>query len=206
MAEINRFSGSVARGAPGVYLQWVTPRPEPGFTSGVPLFIGFGRVLPEAGREAGDRALRMVRLTGWDEFVRGVEPMPPGRYLGPAVRGFFENGGTQCVVLPLGTRGLRDGSSSSTDGDLPGPIAALRNVFRREGAVPGRDGVRGVLDDIDDVDLVCVPDMMIEEIRSSEDTVFELQGEVLEYCHDMGERFAILDALPAAAGDVAAMT
>jgi phage tail sheath protein FI len=53
-----------------------------------------------------------------------------------------------------------------------------------------------VLDDIDDIDLVCVPDLMIAEIRRSEDIVFELQREVLEYCHDMGERFAILDGLP----------
>src|SRR5262245_26281451 len=100
MADINPFSGSAGRGAPGVSLRWVTAPPEPGFTSGVPLFIGFGRVRPEA-ESAGNRAVRAVQVAGWDEFKRGVEPTPPGRYLGPAVRGFFENGGEQCVVLPL---------------------------------------------------------------------------------------------------------
>jgi phage tail sheath protein FI len=66
-------------------------------------------------------------------------------------------------------------------------------------------GLRGVLDDIDDVDLVCVPDIMIEDIRQAEHgrkTVLELQQHVLDYCHDMGERFAILDDWPGAAADV----
>jgi len=146
--------------------------------------------------------MRPLRLASWDEFERGVEPTPPGRFLGYAVRGFFENGGERCVVLPLRAREPLKGRASSTeDGDLPEPIAALRSVFRKEGDGRGHDGLRGVLDDIDDVDLVCVPDIMIEEIRRSEESVFELQREVLEYCHDMGERFAVLDVLPAASGD-----
>jgi hypothetical protein len=62
------------------------------------------------------------------------------------------------------------------------------------------NGLRGVLDDIDDADLVCVPDIMMEDIRGSEESVFELQQQVLEYCKDRGERFAILDVLP---GDTA---
>src|SRR5262249_15967584 len=157
---------------------------------------------PEA-ESAGNRAVRAVQVAGWDEFERGVEPTPPGRYLGPAVRGFFENGGEQCVVLPLRAREPQQGGGPSAEGSgLPEPVTGVREGFQKEGAAPGRDGVRGVLDDIDDIDLVCVPDMMIEEIRQSEDTVFELQREVLEYCRDMGERFAILDALSAAAGDV----
>src|SRR6266508_4581296 len=202
MAEISPYSGSVAQAAPGVYLQRVAARPEPGFTSGVPLFIGLARVRPEAGGEDGNRAMRPLRLASWDEFERGVEPTPPGRFLGYAVRGFFENGGERCVVLPLRAREPLKGRASSTeDADLPEPIAALRSVFRQEGDGRGHDGLRGVLDDIDDVDLVCVPDIMIEEIRRSEESVFELQREVLEYCHDMGERFAVLDVLPAASGD-----
>src|SRR5215813_2067686 len=103
MTEIRPSSGSVDRGAPGVSLRWATAPLEPGFTSGVPLFIGFGRVRPEA-EPAGGRAVRAVRLAGWDDFLRSVEPRPPGRYLSPAVRGFFENGGDQCVVLPLRAR------------------------------------------------------------------------------------------------------
>jgi hypothetical protein len=62
--------------------------------------------------------------------------------------------------------------------------------------------LRGVLDDIDDTDLVCVPDIMMEDIRASEETVFDLQQQVLEYCKDMGERFAILDVLPGDLADI----
>lgn len=192
MAEINPYSGGTLRGVPGVYLERAARRPEPGFTSGVPLFIGFGRVR-EGGGETADRAARPVRLANWEDFVQGVEPLPPGRFLSYAVRGFFENGGERCVVLAVSDR----------SGVLE-PITALRRVLRKGSDGLGHDGLRGVLDDIDDVDLVCVPDIMIEEIRRSEGTVFELQREVLEYCHDMGERFAILDGLRATSTDAAA--
>jgi hypothetical protein len=179
MAEINQYSG----GAPGVYLQRVARAPDDGFTSGVPLFIGFGQVRNGVEHEDHHRMVRPLRLASWEEFERGVEPTAPGRFLRYAVRGFFENGGGRCVVLPVSGEPLE-------------PISALRRIVRKEGEEWNGAGWRSVLDDIDDVDLVCVPDLMIAEIRRSEDIVFELQREVLEYCHDMGERFAILDGLP----------
>jgi phage tail sheath protein FI len=79
---------------------------------------------------------------------------------------------------------------------------ALKDLFRKDYFGEDHRGLRGILDDIDDTDLVCVPDIMMEDIRASEETVFELQKRVLEYCRDMGERFAILDVLPGAAADV----
>jgi hypothetical protein len=130
-----------------------------------------------------------------------VGPARPGSFLGYVVRGFFENGGKRCVVLPLSV-GEEKGTAAEA------LSRALRRVFQPEMYRSDHRGLR-VLDDLadlEDVDLVCVPDVWIEEIRQSEhgrDTVFELQQHVLDYCRDVGERFAVLDVWPGDAADVA---
>jgi phage tail sheath protein FI len=75
---------------------------------------------------------------------------------------------------------------------------ALKNLFTKD-----ERGLRGFLEDIEDADLVCVPDIMMADVRGSQETVFELQQCVLEYCKDMGDRFAILDVLPRGDGEQA---
>ena len=115
-----------------------------------------------------------------------------GSFLGYAVRGFFENGGRRCVVLPLSVPEKAGTATESL-------ARALRRVFQPEMYRLDQKGLREVLDDIDEVDLVCVPDIMINDIRHSAQgrrTVLELQQQVLDYCGDMSERFAILDGWP----------
>src|SRR5262249_5488083 len=97
--------------------------------------------------------------------------------------GFFENGGECCVVIPLEVREDQRNHDALKE--------ALGNLFTKDA-----NGRRGLLEDLEDTDLVCVPDIMMEEIRASQEAVFELQQQVLEYCKDMGDRFAILDAFP----------
>lgn len=218
MAEVSTYSGSEAHGrAPGVYIQEVAPSPAAVLATGVPLFIGFAEIRPRAIAEdrnqdanwarretqppvslAGDgRAankpegarIKALRLASWEQFEQSIGPTAPGSFLDYAVRGFFENGGERCVVLAL-----------RVDEDHRSPAAladALRNLFQKD-----ENGLRGVLDDIDETDLVCLPDVMMEEIQQSHETVFELQRQVLEYCKDMGERFAILDVLPGDTADI----
>ena len=112
--------------------------------------------------------------------------------------GSFENGGARCVVVPLAVR------ESPRSGVVF--AQALRGLFHPESYGTGHPGVRGVLDDIEDVDLVCVPDIMIEEIRHERERVFELQQEVLDYCEAWGERLAILDARPSDADGIDEVT
>ena len=57
-------------------------------------------------------------------------------------------------------------------------------------------GIREVFDNLEDVDLVCVPDLMVDSIRADPDTVVEIQQRILQYCKDRGDCFAILDACP----------
>ena len=197
MTNVSIDSGSDPRGlAPGVYIQERGPTPGAGIATGVPLFIGFKQP-PPVGTEEEDRGgPKAVPLASWDQFVHTVGHARAGSFLGYAVRGFFENGGKRCVVLPLSVHEEAGTAAEALS-------RALRSVFQPEMYRFDHRGLRGVLDDIDDVDLVCVPDIMIKEIWQSghgRSTVLELQQHVLEYCRDMGDRFAILDAWP---GDAA---
>jgi phage tail sheath protein FI len=100
-----------------------------------------------------------------------------------AVRGFFENGGEYCVVAPVHV--------SECDYDARTLTRTLRKVF-----TDSASRIRDVFDDLEDVDLMCVPDLMVDSIRADADAVVEIQQSVLQYCHDRGDWFAILDACP----------
>jgi uncharacterized protein len=184
MAEIGGYFASTSRPrAPGVYIEDGVPSPAAGLRTGVPVFIGFTQNSGRAHEEYRVEDARLFRLTSWEEFEQRVGRAIPGGFLEYAVHGFFENGGERCVVVPLKLREDQRGSATLKE--------ALRSLFKK-----GEMGLRGVLEDLEDTDLVCVPDIMIEDIRGSQETVFELQQLVLEYCKDMGDRFAILDTLP----------
>jgi Bacteriophage tail sheath protein len=189
MAENSSYAGSAVYGhTPGVYINELAPSPGAVVPTGVPLFIGFAQIRAQPVGYGSDGA-RLLRLTSWEQFERDIGPTVPGSFLGYAVRGFFENGGEYCVVVPV---------KVNEDQRSPGALAqALKDVFQKD-----EKDLRGVLDDIGDTDLVCVPDIMIDDIRRSQEIVFELQQEVLEYCKDTGERFAILDVLPGATAAV----
>jgi uncharacterized protein len=157
--------------APGVYIEEIVPEQAPAFRTGVPVFVGFAAE-GRAGSDLGaGQAATVCRLTRWEEFAERVGRAIPGGFLGYAVRGFFENGGESCVVMAL-----RESQPRST---------ALTQVFS-----PG-----GLLDSIEDVDLVCGPDISLGDVRQSRELVFTLQKQVLEHCQRMGDRFAILDAI-----------
>jgi uncharacterized protein len=113
------------------------------------------------------------RLTLWPQFSTEYGKPPARGYLAPAVRGFFENDGLTCYVVRL-----RD--------DVPAP-RALRL---------GLESLRGV----EDVDLVCAPDVM----RTAKPTVdpdpaavAAMQRDILDHCQGRNDRFAILDGVPA---------
>jgi len=64
--------------------------------------------------------------------LASVQGLPADGLLAPAVRGFFDAGGRRCVVLPV-----------AAGSGVNGYLTALRQV-----------------DDLDDVDLVCAPDLV----------------------------------------------
>jgi uncharacterized protein len=112
-----------------------------------------------------------VALTHWPRFA-AVFGAGTG-YLGAAVAGFFGNGGLMCWVVRLAE-------------PMP-PVAALRAGL-------------AALSDVDEVDLVCVPDATGVPTASGVPDVaaaVALQAEVLADCRRVGGRFAVLDAVPA---------
>lgn len=159
--------------APGVYYETLAIREASAeFCTGVPVFVGFAQFLSDKKDAFGIR-----HLTRWQQFGQIYETLPH-HYLGYAVRGFFENGGKHCVVVPL-------------QSDLGNPIAmseALIHVFKSGGVLEDNN-----FGDID-IDLVCVPDAMVEAIKKiGRSAILDIQSAVLGHCHRMGDRFAILD-------------
>ncbi|HEY2960102.1 MAG TPA: phage tail sheath subtilisin-like domain-containing protein [Actinomycetota bacterium] len=152
--------------APGVYRQDVFPPPPPNLLTGVPVFLGY------ADQGLAKELVNVPqRLTLWPQFETLLGPPRADGYLGAAVRGFFENDGAVCYVVPL-----EDGGS---------PLAELRA------------GLLAV-DDLDAADLVCAPDVMRGASSTQApdlDAVTALQGEVLAACRRAGGRFAVLDAV-----------
>lgn len=87
-------------------------------------------------------------------------------YLAEAVNGFFENGGIRCYVVCVNP-GL-------------GIDTAWQSALK-------------ALETLDDLDLVAVPDVMT---LSDADAIIRVQRTVLIHCAALGNRLAILDALP----------
>jgi hypothetical protein len=155
--------------APGVYYETrAEPRPQFALRTAVPVFVGFAEWMSSERDSSG-----IHHIDRWQQFLHWYKPLPES-YLGHAVRGFFENGGEQCVVMPV----------RSNRGDPENMRDALVHSFS-----PGAP-----LDNFDDIDLVCVPDAMLPRIRETgSGAVLAIQSAVLEHCRRMGDRFAILD-------------
>ncbi len=187
-ADSNVQSGQLR--APGIHFEMWTPDKAAGFRTGVPAFVGF---VSETGRKnegyTGDTSV-YLELTRWEQFTtQGWRGAFDG-YLEYAVRGFFENGGERCVVIPL--KGVERNRAAM--------VSALKKPFTLTGSDPSGKG--GVLEDLENIDLVCVPDLMTAEIRDSLDAIFEVQTAILDHCAKLGNRFAILDMPPRFDNDV----
>ena len=163
-------------GAPGVYRLQAVVRPPVPQRTGVPAFVGYARPRRSDGPAAGEVSL-------WAGFEALFEE-PPG-FLGSAVRAFFANGGQTCRVAAMAP-------------ETP-PAAALQAAL-------------AALADVDDIDLVCAPDIVwragaaadVPVTSADAADMVALQRAVYEHCEAHGERFALLDSLPAlAVGDPA---
>lgn len=154
---------------PGVYREEVFLPAPVELRTGVPAFLGY----------AGQGPVNAPQLlTLWPQFGQKFGAPLANHFLAYAVRGFFENGGNPCYVIRL-------------DEQL-------------EAASALRKGLEA-LASLDAIDLVCTPDIM--RLRWSElapntlvapdpHAVQTLQQMVLTHCELLGNRLAILDALP----------
>ena len=66
--------------------------------TGVPAFLGFTESVPKDAQ--GHEQINIPHLlTLWAQFEENFGPPLAAGYLGSAVRGFFENGGSLCYVV-----------------------------------------------------------------------------------------------------------
>jgi hypothetical protein len=127
IAKFNDYFGS---SGPDVYLVDDFQRPRrAGFRTGVPAFLGL----------VSSHQAQPAMLTLWEHFEQHVAKPTQDCYLAYAVRGFFENGGRICYVVPL----------NSTS---PGSLAA---------------GLER-LDQLRTIDLVCFPDAVRDRSQTLE--------------------------------------
>ena len=176
---MNIASGPTGRpgqpiGPPGVYVGDRLPAGDGAadLTTGVPAFIGYADPEPIV-LERGRAPAVVIERWNAGEFNQWIKP-DEHSFLPVAVRGFFANGGTRCVVLPV-----RPGSGAE----------GLMRVLQP----------RGLLEERTDIDLVCVPDALSRLVNQSgapnaSRNPYEIHAAMLAHCEVMGNRFAILDA------------
>jgi phage tail sheath protein FI len=107
---------------PGVYKQDIFPVPGAEIRTGIPAFLG---------RTTNGQAHTPALLTLWPQFEAKFGQILPDSYLAYCVRGFFENGGRLCYVVPL-----EDYTAGSLDRGLDAAAA------------------------IDAIDLICAPEIV----------------------------------------------
>lgn len=179
---------------PGVYWQDVFPPAPAEFVTGVPAFLG---IWPGEGLETNtetvagtDETVALYRpypLRLWPQFeqyfglalgqVNSPQPPeePPKSFVADVVRSFFENGGTDCVVL-----WLKEASTEALSQGLE------------------------VIASLSDVDLICAPDLVNPDWVKSDNRALthQLQAQILRHCDESGEQFALLDAVPGTVADI----
>lgn len=158
--------------SPGVYRQEVFRKIPPVLQTGVPGFVGFAGPLP-GGQPVINKPVALNHKEEFNTQFNSVE----GSFLADVVAGFFDNGGTRCYVVAA------DSSSDLTQGLLDA-LAALAPL--------------------DDMDLVAVPDaltLLTFDNLPDKQSIARVQAEALMHCAQQGNRFAILDSLPAASVD-----
>lgn len=165
------YNALIKRGfAPGVRFEETAPKKETALLTGIPLFVGVGKIITQdqTGKEIAG-GIRALTFTSWEQFDQSIQVEAFEGFLDYAVQGFFENGGRHCVVVIL--------PESEWMPDV------FEKLFEHKGA----------LEEIEDTDLVCVPDIMAQNAKIYPYRTANMQQQVLEYCRRMGDRFAILD-------------
>lgn len=170
---------------PGVFFEEETTRRPAEFRTGVPALFGFSRLSDAERGRAG--LCPPQTLTGWRQFGELPGATPDWGFLPDAVRGFFENGGAQCVVVTLPLDEVSGAAPEARSEE------EIRKAFESLASQDFKQLYRAFesLESLEDVDLICFPDL----VRAGE-RMLPLQKEILSYCTKSSGRFAILDSQP----------
>ncbi|MCP4341404.1 MAG: phage tail sheath family protein [Desulfobulbaceae bacterium] len=166
--------------SPGVHLKRIDATIGSSLQTAVPLFVGSGETKdPQSCESAAVESGTVYRIHSFDHFELCFSVSNPHGFLDYAVRGFFENGGKQCLVYPV--------KNSGDDQTM------LQNFDHLFNSITEPEIKKSVLFDITDVDLVCTPDIITGSDHAAQSDYLKVQNHVLEYCKELEDRFAILD-------------
>jgi phage tail sheath protein FI len=160
--------------SPGVHIESAGDRyvPLEAVETGVTAFVGVTQQGPRN---------QPVRVGSFEQFER-VFGDDRG-FLALSVRGFFDNGGKTAYLVNVQPEGGLD----PVPDDYVGAMGSEARGFR-------------LLEGVDDVDLVVVPDLMQHAGTSMGFTepehVLAVQRALVDHCERMHDRFALLDSLP----------
>lgn len=118
---------------PGVYLEEEFIAPSERLQTGVPVFLGLTEMTPDNPDDP--KSLSLIR---WPEFEQKFGAPVANSYLATAVRGFFENGGKLCYVMPI------EGATQTM----------LNKALSK-------------LESWDEIDLICAPDIMTNSAEAT---------------------------------------
>ncbi|MGB1016539.1 MAG: phage tail sheath family protein [Nannocystaceae bacterium] len=154
---------------PGIYRELVREVPDAVLRTGSPVFLGVMSNRSNLGSEP-------IHLYRWSQFQQSVDVVLDGGYLADTVRGFFDNGGRHCVILPA-----------------KAPVHTAQELSEQHVF----DCIRPLLPSIETLeesDLLCVPDLMLaaRQGASAEDLI-AFQLDLVAHAHRAGSHFSILD-------------
>jgi len=144
---------------PGVYIEEfeMGAKPIEGVSTSTAGFVGMA--------ETGDLD-KPALITSWGQFVSKFGRYTTDKpYLAPSVYGFFANGGQRCFVVRV-----KDGAD---DGDYVGT----------DGGPGNRTGLQ-VFNEIDEVNIVCIPGITSKTVQTA----------MITHCESLRDRFCILDS------------
>jgi phage tail sheath protein FI len=155
--------------SPGVYVEEVDRGTKPLEMVGTSTvaFVGESKVGP---------INQPVLCTNWSQFTKQFGDFQHSEYLAHAVYAFFNNGGSRCYVVNVGTVE----EAKERGGEVASKAALYVGTDNGPGA---RTGLK-TLEEIEEVNIVCAP--------GQTDPV--IQDAVLSHCENMKYRFAILDS------------
>jgi len=148
---------------------------------------------------------KAIFIANWTQFVNTYGDFRDSQYLAHAVYGFFNNGGTRCFVTNVGEHpagadrqheeaapaggkkeeGKKEGAPAPAAKKDPKEVSKILNgMFIGEDKGPNaRTGLK-TFEDVDEIQLVCVPGQ----------TDPAIQDAVLTHCELKKNRFAVLDS------------
>ncbi|MHC4389984.1 MAG: phage tail sheath family protein [Planctomycetota bacterium] len=128
-----------------------------------------------------------VFCTNWSQFVNTFGDFRDSEFLAHSVYGFFNNGGGRCFITNVGSAGGSAGGGKDDKGAPAKPSGdskKLAAMFIGDDKGPGKRTGLKTFEDVDEINLVCVPGVNDPAVVDA----------VLTHCEVRKDRFAILDS------------